>query len=80
VILFERVTQWNVAVNFVSIAATFFGAGDIPSLNKVTDDCLGRAFSDANEFSNITSAKIRVARKAHHDMTVIGKKGPARLL
>ena len=79
VILFERMTQRNISVHFVGIAATFFGAGDIPSLNEVADDCLSRAFRDANEFSNITSAEIGVAGEAHQDMAVIGEKGPARL-
>ena len=65
VILFERMTQRNITVNFVGIAAAFFGASHVPGLNEVADDCLSRAFRDANEFSNITSAEIGVAGEAH---------------
>jgi hypothetical protein len=47
-------TQRHITVDFIGIASTFFDAGHIPSVNKVANDRLGRAFRDANELGNIT--------------------------
>jgi hypothetical protein len=80
VILLEWVTQGNIAVDFVAISATFFGAGDVPSFDKVADYRLGRALGNADKIGNISGAQVGIAGETDQDMAVIGEKGPIRLL
>jgi hypothetical protein len=80
VILLKRMTQRHVAVDFVGITSTLFGAGHIPSINKITDNRLGGAFRNANELGNVSSAEIRIAGETNQDMAVIGEKSPLRLI
>jgi len=67
-------------VYFVAISATFLYPGDIPSIDKVTNDRLGRALGNADKFSDVSGAKVRIAGETHQDMPVIGEEGPLRLL
>jgi hypothetical protein len=73
-------TQRNIAVYFVAIPAAFFDASDIPSFDKIADDCLGGALGNTDEFGDVSGAQVGIAGEAHQDMAVIGEKSPARLL
>jgi hypothetical protein len=80
VILLEWVTQGDIAVYFVAISPTFLDAGDIPSIDKVTNDRLGRALGNADKFSDVSGAQVGIAGEADQDVTVISEEGPLRLL
>jgi hypothetical protein len=73
-------TQRNIAVYFVTIATTFLDAGDIPSIDKVTDDRLGGALGNAHEIGDVPGAEVRIAGEANQNMAVVGEKGPLRLV
>jgi hypothetical protein len=80
VILLERVAQRNIAMDFITIASAFLYAGDIPSIDKVTNDGLGRALGNTDEFSHISGSEVRIASETDHDMAVISEKSPLRLV
>jgi hypothetical protein len=80
VILLEWVTQGDIAVYFVAISPTFLDAGDIPSIDKVTNDRLGGALGNADKFSDVSGPQVGIAGEADQDVTVIGEKRPIRLL
>jgi hypothetical protein len=80
VILLEWVTQRNIAVYFVTITTAFLCAGDVPSIDKVANDRLGGALGNADKFSDVSGAKVRIAGEADQDVTVIGEEGPLRLV
>lgn len=76
VVCFQRMTQVTIGVDAVVVAASHLGALDVPAVDEVTDDELGRAGRDADLLGDRGQGLVGVGGQAQQDVRVVGQERP----
>lgn len=74
---FERMAQWAIQVEFVSIVPADALSRQVPVGFEVADDRSGGSFGNAYPIRDVTQAKGRVVAKTDEHVGVIREERPA---